>query len=167
MSKRFLIQKNSDSNEVTYISYDKLDGYKVKPKVNQDEAIEVSQIVFIEPSFSEKIIQKKIELQIRKLTNIMQYLDMNEDGDDGDGIRRSLMEAERLKLKIINDYVKYLGNTYASLSIQKVQLIIDGLRTQLVNYNKKQQFINTMNNYRLANMPLEYEEDESKGRKGR
>ncbi len=167
MTKNFLIQKDSKTGEITYLEYDKLNGYRVKPRIKTDESIAVSQIIFIEPSFSEKIIKKKIELQIKKLTELMRYYDTNEGGDDDSGVRRSLVEAEKLKLKIINDYVHYLGNTYASISIQKVQLIIDSLRTQLINMNREKQFINTMNNYRLANMPCELETDESRGRKGR
>ncbi len=166
MNKNYLLKKNTDTNEIVYIAYDKLDGYQVKPKVNKKDTIEVSQIVFINPSFSEKIIKKKVELQIRKLMEIMQHYDTDETASDAGGIRRNLMDAERLKLKIINDYVKYLGHDFASLSLDKLQLIIDSLRGQLISCNKQKMI---MSNYNFMPFYGEMNEEvsDNRGRKGR
>ena len=46
-------------------------------------------------------------------------------------IKRNLMDAEKLKVQIINNYVKYLGNTYQSLTLKKIQIIINQLRFKL------------------------------------
>ena len=55
----------------------------------------------------------------------------NDEGTDSGAIKKSLMDAEKLRLQLINKYVKYLGNTYASLTLKKIELIIDELRYKL------------------------------------
>ena len=107
---------------------------------------------------SQKIIRKKIDIKIRHFLKVLATID-EDDGDNEDGIRQSLMDAERLKLNILNTYRKYLGNTYQSLTLKKVQVIINQLRIKLYN---------TMNNKRRSSMfgDLYYlEEDEYKGRR--
>ena len=80
---------------------------------------------------------------------------IEEDGTDEDGVKRSLMDAEKLKVQIINNYVKYLGHTYQSLTLKKIQIIINQLRFKLY----------TMNDIRRYNNEFEYEEYSS--RRGR
>ena len=41
------------------------------------------------------------------------------------------MDAEKLRLQMINTYVKYLGNTYGGLTMKKIQIIIEQLRYKL------------------------------------
>lgn len=41
------------------------------------------------------------------------------------------MKAEKLRVQIINNYVKYLGNTYQSLTLKKIQIIINEFRMRL------------------------------------
>ena len=59
------------------------------------------------------------------------------------------MEAERLKLNILNNYVKYLGHTYESLTLRKVQVIINQLRINLYNSINKRRCIQNENLYYL------------------
>ena len=65
-----------------------------------------------------------------EVLNILDNLD-EDSSDAGDTIKKSLVEAERLKLMIISTYVKYLGNTYQSLTLKKIQIIINELRLKL------------------------------------
>ena len=68
------------------------------------------------------------------------------------------MDAERLKLMILNEYRKYLGNTYQSLTLKKIQIIINQLRIKLYNIinDKRKTILDDL--YYL-------EEDEYRGRK--
>ena len=148
--KNYFLKKDSLTGEILYLEYDKLDGYNITPKSNIYDAISVNKIVFVNSSLSEKIIKKKIDIKIRHFLKILETID-EDDGDNEDGVRQSLMDAERLKLNILNTYRKYLGNTYQSLTLKKIQVII-----------------NTMNNKRRGSMfnDLYYlEEDEYKGRR--
>ena len=156
--KNYFLKKDSLTGEILYLEYDKLDGYNITPKSNIYDAISVNKIVFVNSSLSEKIIKKKIDIKIRHFLKILETID-EDDGNNEDGVRQSLMDAERLKLNILNTYRKYLGNTYQSLTLKKIQVIINQLRIKLYN---------TMNNKRRSSMfnDLYYlEEDEYKGRR--
>ena len=120
----YYLHKNDKTGEVLYIEYDKLDGYPVTPKTNIADAISVNKIIFVNPHFSEKIIRKKIEIQIRYL---LRMLDETDDNDE-EGIKYTIMKAEKLRIDILNKYKKYLGNTYGELSIKKIQIIITSVK---------------------------------------
>ena len=131
MDKRsYSLSRNEMTSEMVYFEYDKIDGYQVNPKANKKDAIEVSKIVFVNDSMSEKIIRRKVDKKIAYL--LLQLKLIEEDGNPDEGsIKKSLMDAEKLKLQIINNYVKYLGHTYHSLTLKKIQIIINQLRYKL------------------------------------
>ena len=131
MDKRsYILSRTSNSAENIYFEYDKVDGYRVNPKTKKKDSIEVSKIIFVNDSLSEKIIRKKIDKKIVYLLEQLKLIENDSNPDEG-GIKRSLMDAEKLKLQIINNYVKYLGNTYQSLTLKKIQIIINQLRFKL------------------------------------
>ena len=129
-NRGYVISRDNKKKETTYLELDKLDGYKVNPKTKKDGSISVSKIMFINDSMSEKLIRKKIDRKINILLEEIKKI-LDEENPDEDGIKKSLMDAEKLKLQIINTYVKYLGNTYHSLTLKKIQLIINQLRFKL------------------------------------
>lgn len=129
-NRSYVISRDNKKKETTYLELDKLEGYKVNPKITKDGSISVSKIIFINDSMSEKLIRKKIDKKINVLLSEIKYL-LEDENPDEDGIKKSLMDAEKLKLQIINMYVKYLGNTYHSLTLKKIQLIINQLRFKL------------------------------------
>ena len=158
-NKNFYIEKNNQTNETVYIEYDKMKGYKITPKTKKEDAIEVNKIVIVSPRLSEKIIKKKIEHKMAYLFKLLE--EISESGGNDEGIiKKTLMDAERLKLMIINNYVKYLGNTYASLTLKKIELIINELRIGLYKSHQKELVNYYVNNY-------EEEVEEKKGRRGR
>ena len=165
MDKRsYSISRDEKSSESVYFEYDKVDGYQVNPKVKKKDSIEVSKIVFVNDSLSEKIIRKKIDKRIEKL--LLELKLIEEGASDEGGIKRSLMDAEKLKVQIINNYIKYLGHTYGSLTLKKIQIIINQLRYKL--YMIKDMERQNM----IANMFYQREEDvkdygEREGRRGR
>ncbi len=130
-NKGYYLQKDTKTNETVYIEYKNIDGYKITPKVKKEDAIEVNKIVFVSPTMSEKLVKKKIDKKISYLLNKLKEIEEDDDDDSGDIIRQSLMDAERLKLMIIRTYVRYLGNTYQSLTLRKIQIIINQLRVKL------------------------------------
>jgi len=131
MDKRsYSVSRDKMTSESVYFEYDKVDGYRVNPKAKKKDSIEVSKIIFVNDSMSEKIIRKKIDKKIAYL--LLQLKMIEEDGNPDEGsIKRNLMDAEKLKLQIINNYVKYLGNTYQGLTLKKIQIIINQLRFKL------------------------------------
>ena len=163
--KSYSLSRERLGNETFYFEYDKIDGYQVNPKTKKKDSIEVSKIVFVNDSMSEKIIRRKIDKKINSL--LKQLKDIEEtDGEDEDGIQRCLMDAEKLKVQIINNYIKYLGNTYGSLTLKKIQIIINQLRYKLYEINdlKRQNMMMKMF-YQRENDVKDFEE--RSGRKGR
>jgi len=167
MDKRsYSVSRDEMSNESVYFEYDKIDGYQVMPKAKKKDSIEVSKIVFVNDSMSEKIIRKKIDRKILYLLEQLKLIEEN-DGTDEDGIRRNLMDAEKLKIQIINNYVKYLGHTYQSLTLKKIQIIINQLRYKLYMVKDMERQNNLFNSmfYGKENNYVDMEERES--RRGR
>lgn len=155
--KNYYLKKDKKTGEVIYLEYDKIKGYNITPKSNIYDAITVNKIVFVNPSLSEKIIKKKISIKLKNLLKYLEDID-NSGSTDEDGVRQSLMDAERLKLMILNEYRKYLGNTYQSLTLKKIQIIINQLRIKLYNIINDKRRIILDDLYYL-------EEDEYRGRK--
>lgn len=129
-NRSYVISRDNKKKETIYLELDKFDGYKISPKTKKDGSISVSKIMFINDSMSEKLIRKKIDKRINYLLNELKRI-LEEENPDEDGIKKSLMDAEKLRLQIINTYVKYLGNTYHDFTLKKIQLIINQLRFKL------------------------------------
>ena len=133
----YYINKDEKSGEIVYLEYDKK-GYQVKPKAKKKDAIEVNKIVFVSPDLTKKLLKKKINNKINKLMEELKI----DDEDDNDGqmrIRNNLIDAERLKLNVLNSYANYLGGSYANLTLKKLQVIIDEFRKKLYKINEKKQ----------------------------
>lgn len=155
----YYLHKDNLSGEILYLEYDKIKGYDITPKSKIEDAIKVNKIVFVNPSLSEKLIRKKVEIKIRYLLSRLRDFEEEPSGGDEGDIKATLMDAERLKLSILNNYRKYLGNTYGSFSIKKVQIIINQLRIKLYNKISQRRFYENMDDL--------YYLDEDEPRKGR
>lgn len=131
--KNYYLYRNQYSGEILYLEYDKINGYPITPKTKIEDAIKVNKIVFVNPTLSEKLIKKKVEIKIRYLLKKLVEFEEEPNGGEEGEIKATLMDAERLKLSILNTYRKYLGNTYGSFSMRKIQVIINQLRIRLYN----------------------------------
>lgn len=156
----YFLERNNKTNEIVYMEYEKLEGYKLTPKTNIYDGIRVNKIVFINPSLSEKIIKKKIDVKIKRWLEYLRFCESDPEGGDEGTIRQSLMQAEKLKVNILNTYVKYLGHDYQSLTLKKIQIIINEFRMRLFSkeLTKKQ---------KLFYLDEEQEIQTKSGRKGR
>lgn len=145
--KSYYLLKNKKKREIVSFELDKLDGYKVNPKTNKKDSIEVSKIIFVNREFSEKIIRKKIDKKIAYLLEQLKIIDEDDSGDNEGAIRKNLMDVEKLRLQIINNYVKYLGHTYESLTLKKLEIIIEQLRYKLyyIEMIKREIYMNQIN----------------------
>ena len=144
MSKNYYLHKDNKTGEIMYLEYDKIKGYPITPKTNIKDAIEVTKVILVNPGFREKVLKKKVQIKIRYL---LQFLEEANDGgcDEGD-IKRSIMDAEKLKYYIIHRYVKYFGNSYGGYSVHQIQLIINRLKVILYRMNMQRRIFNSMEN---------------------
>lgn len=154
--ENYFVERNHETDEVVYLEYDKIDGYEVTPKTKMKDAISVKKVVFASPSLSSKIIKKKINNIITKLLEFIENID---DGTDGESIRENLMKAEKLRVSIITKYIKYLGNNYSSLTLKKLELMVNKLENELYKKEIKDRYLD----YLMYNS---YQENNNKG-KGR
>ncbi len=141
MEKNYYLHKDIKTGEILYLEYDKIKGYPITPKTKVEDAIEVNKIVFVNPSLSEKMIKKKVEIKLRYLLKIINSID--EDGADEGTIQEAIIEAERLRINILNRYIKYLGNTYGSYAIRQIQLIVNQLKMKLYHLNMQKRMMNS------------------------
>lgn len=137
--KSYYLYKDHKTGEILYLEYDKIKGYPITPKTELMDAISVDKIVFVNPDLSEKLIRKKVDIKLRYFLKVLETID-DDSGDEG-VIQDTLMKAEQLKLNILTKYVKYLGNTYSSFTIKKVQIIINQLRIKLYNCVNKREML--------------------------
>ena len=154
----YYFSKNQDKKEIVCFEIENVVGYELKPKVKNKDGIQVSKIVIVNPEFSEKIIRKKIDKKITYLLDQLKIIDQDDSGDNEGDIRRSLMDAEKLRLQILNKYIKYLGHTYGSLTMKKIQLITEQLRYKLyyIEVMKREMYLNQVS-----------QEEEKESRRGR
>ena len=106
MRNNYFINKDTKTGEIVYLEYNK-EGYKVTPKTKKKDAIEVNKIVFVSPTLTEKLLKKKINNKISKLLlELNTFYDEDSGNPDGEGIRLrdKLMESERLKQNLMNNY---------------------------------------------------------------
>ena len=153
-NKNYHLSKTKKEKEAINLDINKLGGYKVNPKVKEKDGIKVNKITFVDDEFSEKIIRKKINLKIAYLLKQLKL--MQDDGTDNGTIKKTLMDAEKLRIQLINKYVKYLGHTYYSLTLKKIELIIEELTFKLYMKTFYQEQVHYYN-----------QGNEREGRKGR
>ena len=161
MNKNYYLHKDNKNGEILYLEYEKIKGYPITPKTKVEDAIAVNKIIFVNPSLKKKMLEKKIDIKIKLL--LKQLQDMDDNGGDIGVIQQSLIDAEKLRISIINRYVKFFGNTYASYSLHKIQLIINQLKMRLYRLDMQKRIMSQFMNQLYY---LDEEEDVKKG-KGR
>jgi hypothetical protein len=120
---KFLIVKDNKSKQIKYFDYDKIDGYNLRAKKNANyfDDINVSRVIIINPSFSEKIARKKMNAKFERLLTMMQVV--CEDDDTGEGLEIVLDEANKFKMELINKYRKYIEDEELELMYKKIEIV--------------------------------------------
>lgn len=122
---KYYIDKKNKVKEMVFTSYDTDKLYFFIPKRQKEDEIKVNSILITSHPLIEKIVKKKIELKLDKYVKVIQMLD---EEDDGTTSSRVLLDAERFRMKLINEYVRFLGKGYRNLAMIKIDVIIDELR---------------------------------------
>lgn len=130
-NKGFYIEKNPKTKDTVYIEYSKPNGYKIVPTKKKYDGIEVNKIIIVSPELSQKIIKKKIEHKLSYFFKLLEEINSSSSSESGSIIKQAIIDAEKFRLMIINNYVKYLGNTFTNLTLKKMELVINELRINL------------------------------------
>jgi len=120
---KFLIVKDEKTKEIRYFDYDKIDGYNLKAKKNTNffDDINVSRVIIINPSFSEKIANKKMDAKFERLLTMMNIV--FEEDDTGEGLEIVLNEANKFRMELINKYRKYIKAEKLALMLKKLEIV--------------------------------------------
>ena len=127
IGKKYYIDKKNKVKEMVFTNYDINNLYLLSPKRQRKDEIKVSDILITDSKMIEAIVKKKIEIKLDKYIKAISMLDEDDEGD-WSTISQVLLDAERFRMKLINEYIKYLGRQYRSISIEKLGLIIEELR---------------------------------------
>ena len=139
MKNNYILIKDTKSNKNFHMTYDKINGFKLKPKKDlKYDGVKVEKMVLINPTFIEQVIKKKVK---HKLDMYLQYLITVLDDDDTDptDLRQALNDLTRYKKTIANNYRIYLDEKYIALLMKKVALIEHELQMKLLvrEYNQQ------------------------------
>ncbi len=123
INKRFVIKKDAKTDVITYMEYEKLKGLKMKPKKSAsfEDMISVNEVIVINPSLIEKLIDKKCSRTFSKIIRMMSIV--SDDEDDDSGYMLILDEIERFKNLIVNKYKSYMEEKEYNILLKKLELL--------------------------------------------
>lgn len=135
--KKYLLVKDNHERRFASINYNKLDGFKFKPKNSvKNNGIMVNEMVLINPSFIESVLKrktkKKLELYLRFIISLIE----NESNASSDDLREALDGLARYKGIVENKYRRYLDERYANMLIKKIELLEQELKTKIIYYKE-------------------------------
>lgn len=128
IKKRFVVTKDANTNTITYAEYEKLKGYNVKPKkeLKIEDMINVNEMIIINPSLIDKLIDKKIKRSFEKILKMLNAIDEDEDGTLP--INLVLDEVEKLKVLAMQKYKKYMEEEKYELLMKKIKILEQEVR---------------------------------------
>lgn len=139
----YLIVKKKDSKEIIYFQVDKQKGYDIKPKnknIKLKDAINVSSITVFNTSLIENIINKKVNIKIRKLIDFLVNNSEN-DEDPASDLMLCLNEIEKFKREIFNKYINFMNQKQIKLLEQKIKLLEEQITMHIYMINDKETIV--------------------------
>ena len=123
INKKFVIKKDARTDVITYMEYEKLKGLKMKPRKNAsfEDMISVNEVIVINPSLIEKLIDKKCSRTFNKIIKMMSLV--SDDDDDDSGYMLILDEIERFRNLINNKYKSYMEEKEYNILLKKIELL--------------------------------------------
>lgn len=145
---RYLIVKEKNKKEVTYFELDKINGFNMtskNKKIKLKDAINVNKMIIVNPSFIEKVINKRINIKIKKLVDMIANIYESDDEDPAGSLMQALNEVEKFKREMINKYLNYMSKAQIDLLEKKIEI----LETEVMNhaYRLNEQRYNNYNEY--------------------
>lgn len=141
VTSRFLVVKGNDKKDKMHFNYGKFDGYNltIKKGVHFSDAIDVNNVLIVNPTLIDKVATKKINNKFDRLISVMQMVcEEEDDTDTGEGYQIALDEANKLKMELLNKYHKFIAQEKLELMIKKIEILEDELklRQQLLISNR-------------------------------
>ena len=124
-SKKFIIKKDAKTDVITYMEYENLKGFNVKPKhnVNFEDMINVEEMIVINPGLIEKLIDKKCKRTFEKIIKMISVISEDDEDDDDTSFMLILDEIERFKNLIITKYKNYIEEKEYEILLKKLEIL--------------------------------------------
>lgn len=130
--KKFVVKKDARNDVITYMEYEKLKGFNVKPKktLNFEDMINVNEMIIINPTLIEKLIDKKCSRTFEKILAFITIIDSNDDDNDDTTTSFALVldEIEKFKSLVINKYKEYMEQEKYKLVMKKIEILTKELK---------------------------------------
>lgn len=122
--RKFVVKKDANTDVITYMEYEKLKGFNVKPKdnFNFEDMINVNEMIIINPTLIEKLIDKKCKRTLEKLIMMLSIID-EDDSDDSSNVDIVLDELERFKTLVTNKYEEFMEKEEYKMLLKKIDII--------------------------------------------
>lgn len=139
----YLIIKDKNKKAVTYFEYNKLSGFNMTSRsknIKLKDAINVNKMVIVNPSFIEKLVNKKINSRLRKLIDLIAG-SFDDEEDPASGLMIALNEVEKFKREMINKYLEYMSKNQIQKLNQKIKILEEQItmRAYVINENSYQE----------------------------
>ena len=138
----YLIVKEKDKKEITYFEYDKLKGFNMTSKnknIRLKDAINVNKMIIINPSFIEKLINRKINNKFKKLIDLLSNICSGDEDDPSGVLMHALNEIEKFKRELINKYVEYMNKEQLKLLNKKINILEQEVTMRIYYLNEKRE----------------------------
>ena len=120
-NKKYFIVKDRNDLSITYFEFDKVHGYDLHPRnVKIKDAIDVDQIVIINPSMMQKLAFRKVDAKFQ-----------NDDDGTGGTYQESLNEISKLRMEILVHYKNKLKEADFEEFNRKLDMLEQELRLRL------------------------------------
>ena len=140
ISRRFVVKKDAHDETITYMEYEKLKGFNVKPKdsFEMDDMINVNEMIIINPGLIEKLVFKKCKRRLEKIILMLSVVYEDESTDEGN-IEMVLDEMEKFKTMLRKKYKEYLKKEEYKLYLKKIEILESEARIRLNEKRKEVQ----------------------------
>lgn len=124
-SRKFVIKKDAKTEVITYMEYEKLKGFNVHPKnnVSFEDMINVNEMVVINPSLIEKLVDKKCKRTFEKILAMISIIYEDDDSDDETPYMMILDEIARFKNLVISKYKDYIEEKEYETILKKLEIL--------------------------------------------
>lgn len=132
ISRRFVVKKEAHEETITYMEYEKLKGFNVKPKDSLliEDMINVNEMIVINPGLIEKLVSKKCKRRLEKIILMLSVVYGDEASDDG-ATEMVLDEMEKFKTMLRKKYKDYLKKEEYKLYLKKIEILESEARIRI------------------------------------
>ena len=143
MGKGYIINKNAKNKEITLIEYERNSGFDVKPKnkVKKSDSIDVSKVVFMSPTLIEKILNKKIDKEYKKILMMVGEIASSDDDDTGRMIG-VLNRVELFKSIIKKKYAKFMMEEQTEKLLKRLNLMGKEIKRRIYQIEEEKSYSN-------------------------